>query len=114
MTKQRIRQRKGQNMETPLTTSHNATQRITQREKTLSLTCASNEDSDQPACPRSLISLRCLHKETLHPWKSNAQADLNLRWAHMSEGMFSEVVAKISYPHSTPHRTFTIIDENIV
>ena len=46
----------------------------------------------------------CLHKETLHPWLAtnhpmkilirlqNAQADLNLCWAHMSEGMFFDIV----------------------
>ena len=32
------------------------------------LTGAPIEDSDQPAHPRSLISLRCPHDDTLHPW----------------------------------------------
>ena len=39
---------------------------------------------------RGLISLRCLHKVTLYP---DVQADLNLRWAHVSTCTFSEVVA---------------------
>ena len=47
-------------------------------------------------------SLRCPHEETVHPWLSticaqckfgskcaNAQADLNLSWAHMSKGLTS-------------------------
>ena len=39
-------------------------------------------------------SVRCLHEETLHPWSSKiAQADLNLHWAHLSEGKFSQVEA---------------------
>ena len=38
-----------------------------QREKSYLLTCAPNEDSNQPAHPRSLISLRCPDEETLHP-----------------------------------------------
>ena len=38
--------------------------------KTYLLTCAPNEDSNQPVHPRSLISLRCSHEESLHPWIS--------------------------------------------
>ena len=56
----------------------------------------SSEDLNQPAHLRSLISLRCLHEETLHfgyPKGANAQADLNLCWARMSEGTFSNVAA---------------------
>ena len=34
------------------------------------MTCAPNEDSNQPAHPRSLISLRWPHEETMHPWLS--------------------------------------------
>ena len=64
------------------------------------LTCAPNEDSNQTAHPRCLISLRCLHDETLHPLLSKIrpvtiliwlQADLNLRRAHMSEGQGAHV-----------------------
>ena len=36
-----------------------------QREEIYLLTCALNEDSNQPAHPHSLISLRCAHEETL-------------------------------------------------
>ena len=32
--------------------------------------CAPNEESDQHAHSRSLISPRCPHEETLHPWLS--------------------------------------------
>ena len=70
------------------------------------LICASNEDSDQPAHPRSLIWVFALRIEKLcilgylkcaqrRFWSdcANAQADLNLRWAHMPEGPFSDVTA---------------------
>ena len=69
---------------------------------------APNEDSDQPARPRSLIRVfvgrmkklctlgypKCAQRRF---WSdcANAQADLNLRWAHMSDGTFSDVVARI-------------------
>ena len=33
-------------------------------DKTNKMTCAPSEDSDQPAYPPSLISLRCPHEET--------------------------------------------------
>ena len=36
-------------------------------DKTNKMICASSEDSDQPGYPPSLISLRCLHEETLDP-----------------------------------------------
>ena len=32
------------------------------------MTCAPSEDLAQPGHPPSLISLRCLHEETLDPW----------------------------------------------
>ena len=31
---------------------------------------APNKDSNQPVCPHSLLSLCCLHEESLHPWLS--------------------------------------------
>ena len=52
-------------------------------------------------------SLRLPHQETFQPWLSkmravkilirvrNAQSDLNLHWAHISEGRFLDVTAKI-------------------
>ena len=61
----------------------------------------------QSAHPRSLIWVCCPHGESLHPWLSkmhpkkilincaNAQTDLNIRCAHMSEGTFSDVAAHI-------------------
>ena len=35
---------------------------VPQREKTHLLTCAPNSDSNQPAHPRGLFSLHCLHE----------------------------------------------------
>ena len=70
------------------------------------LTCASNEDSNQPVHPCRLAS-SLSHEETVHSWlakwaqwrfwsdSANAQADLNLRWAHTSENTFSDIVAHI-------------------
>ena len=63
-----------------------------QHDKTNKMTCAPNEDSVQPAQPRSLISLHCPHEEALGPWlflERTAktlirQADLSVRLAHMS------------------------------
>ena len=64
----------------------------------------------KPACASAQFDqrLRCPHGETLHPWLSemrpkkililpryDAQADLNLRLAHMSEGWFSECTTHI-------------------
>ena len=79
-------------------------------EKKYLLTCASNEDSNQPAHPRSLIRAFVVRmKKPCIPgfpkcdqWRfwsdcANAQADLNLRWAHMSEGTFSDVTTYIIY-----------------
>ena len=57
------------------------------------------------ACAQSDQNLRCPHEETLHLWLlemhtvktmiklRESQADLNLRWAHMLWGTFSNVVA---------------------
>ena len=73
------------------------------------LTCAPNEDSNQPAHPRSLIRIFIVRMTKLciicNPkcvqWRfwsdcANAQADLNLRWTHISESMFPDVAAPIS------------------
>ena len=72
------------------------------------LTCAPNEDSNQLAHPHSLI--RVFVEEILHPWLqvykkyakrrfwsdcANAQADLNFRQAHVSDGTFYDVSAYI-------------------
>ena len=70
-----------------------------QREKTYFLICEPNDDSDQPAHPRSH---RCPHEETLNSLLSNIQGrfwsecavDLNLPWTHIvSEGTSSDVAA---------------------
>ena len=75
------------------------------RGKTYILVCASNEDSNQPAHPSNLISIFVVCIKKLHPWLSKmrprkiliTQADLILRWAHMSIGTFSDVT---SYTYS--------------
>ena len=57
------------------------------------LICAPNDDSNQPAHSRSLISLRCPHEETLHPWLSKmrpVKTLIRLRecagWSETSQG----------------------------
>ena len=61
-------------------------------------TCSPSQDSDQPAHSRSLIRIFTGKIATgakfLH---ADAQADLTLRWAHMSEGNISHVTS--SYHH---------------
>ena len=71
------------------------------------LPCAANEDSNQPAHPPSLIAVYAVRKKKFcvlsypnAPSEDSdqtvkAQADLNLRWAHMFEGTFSKVAAHI-------------------
>ena len=74
--------------------------------KTYLLTCAFKDDSDQPMHPLSLISLCCLHEETLQPWlfkmcreDSDQTAWMHrLIWVftvHKSKDMFSHVVAHL-------------------
>ena len=73
-------------------------------ENLLSNMCAQGRLKSACASTQSDQSLRCPHDETLHSWISkmrpvkilicaNAQADLYLRWTHMSEGTFSGFVA---------------------
>ena len=72
------------------------------------LTCTPNEDSNQSAHPHSLSRvvvvrmkklgiLSCPKYAQLRFWYGcvNAQADRNLRFAHMSEGTFCEVAAHL-------------------
>ena len=79
-----------------------------QHEKTYRLTCASNENSNQPALPRSLIRVFVVRMKTVcilsYPkcvyWRfwsdcANAQDDLNVRSAHMSKGTFFDAEAEI-------------------
>ena len=57
---------------------------------------------------QSNLSLNCPHEETMQPWLSKkcaklrfwsdcayAQSDLNLHWADMSEGTFSDIAASV-------------------
>ena len=66
------------------------------REKTYLLTCAPNEDSNQPAHSLRLIRVFVVHMKKLYTlsypncaqWRfwshsANAQAELNLRWTHI-------------------------------
>ena len=65
-------------------------------------------ETNQPACLRSLISVFVVGMKKVYilayskcaQWRfwsdcANAHADLNLRWAHMSEGPFSNVRAQM-------------------
>ena len=74
----------------------------THRQKTYLRTCAPSEDSDQPAISRSLTRSfagrnlvsqgynvsSCVQRRLLSDC-ADAQADLSLCWAHMSEDTFS-------------------------
>ena len=85
----------------------------TQSESTYLLTCASNEDSDQPPHLHSLVRvfvvrmkkhciLRYLNKGPGEDSDCvNTQADLNPRWAHTSERTFSVCAVHISFNHIT-------------
>ena len=70
------------------------------------LTCAANENSNQPTHPSSLIRVFVLRlkkccvlgypkcaKRRFRFDCANPQPDLNLRWEHKSECLFSDVVA---------------------
>ena len=78
-------------------------------QKTYLQTWAPSEDSDQPAHSRSLIRIftgRFLDSQVCNVslcgqrklWSdcADAQADLSLRWAHISEGTFSHVGARMA------------------
>ena len=69
-----------------------------QRQKTYLRTCAPSEDSDQPAQDRhwahfSWPMMFTRATKTLIRL-TDAQADLSLRWAHISEGTFANIVLK--------------------
>ena len=83
-----------------------------QRKKTYLLKCASNEVSNQPAHSRSLIRIFVVRIKTLGIFKypkcaqgwfwldcAKAQAYLNHRWAHKSEGTFRDV--SVRFMHTT-------------
>ena len=97
--------RKCQNHETRPSRS---TKRRRDEQKRYLRTCAPSEDSDQPAHPRSLIRIftgRILERQgynvcsceqrRLRSDCADAQADLSLRWLHVSEGTFSHFAAQI-------------------
>ena len=82
-----------------------------QHQKTYLRTWAPIEDTNQPAHPCCLIRIFVVSMEKLgilgYPkyalwrfWSDrvNAQADLNLRWAHMFEGTFSDVAVYLCLP----------------
>ena len=82
-----------------------------EHDETIKMICAPSEDSDQPGHLPSLISLRCLHEETMgHKLPTVctaktlirlcwwAHADLSLSWAHMSFCWFCRDVTQISWP----------------
>ena len=72
------------------------------------LTCAPNDDSNQSAHSHSLIRIFVVPMKNLcirgyqkcGQWRfwsdcANAHADLNLRWAHISDGSFPDVAAQL-------------------
>ena len=72
-----------------------------QRDITYFPKCASSEDSDQTAHPRSLIRVfagrmknGCING---YPKYANAQADLNLCWTYMSKGTLSDDGAHVNF-----------------
>ena len=64
---------------------------------------ATNEDSNWPVHPCSLISLCCQHEKTFAIKKvpsedsANAQSDQNLHWANMSKGMMLRLICSSKY-----------------
>ena len=75
-----------------------------QRQKTYLLTCAPNEDSNQPAIRASVVRKKTLYilgYPRCTQWGiwtdcTSAQAYMNLRWAHIFEGSFSDVADNFS------------------
>ena len=86
-------------------------------QKTYLRTCAPSEDSDQPAHSRSLIRIfterfldikrcqvsLCGQRELWSDW-ADAHADLSLRWAHMTEGTFSQIPSHMIRGRQCPNR----------
>ena len=73
-----------------------------QRQKTYLQTYAPNEESDQTARMRSLISLRCPLEQIVHlgyPKYESEESKNNFRWAHMSADTFHDVAGG-SFPFS--------------
>ena len=81
------------------------------RPKTHLRTCAPSKDSDQPAHLRSLtrnFTVRILDSQGCEVsscrqrrlWSdcADVQSDLSLRWAHMSDGTFSDIAAHLILP----------------
>ena len=80
-----------------------------QHDKTNKMACAPSEDSDQPGHPPSLTRVFAVRmnkpwawsyplsaqRRLWSDWSSAAQADLSLRWAHMSFCWFCHAVAQM-------------------
>ena len=65
--------------------------------------CASAQSDQSIDCPHKKLCILGYQKGA--QWRfwsdcANAQADLNLLWAHMSEGMFSDYVDHLFWPQS--------------
>ena len=65
------------------------------------MACAPSEDSDQPGHPPSLIRDFAVRSKCFD-W-ADAQADLSLRWAHMSFCWFCHEAAQLNTSHRTVH-----------
>ena len=69
-----------------------------QRDKTNKMICAPSEDSDQPGHPVFAVRLKSTWSSAQwRLWSDwiDAQADLSLRWAHMSFCWFCRAAAQI-------------------
>ena len=76
--------------------------------------CAQRRLESACASAQSDQSLRCPHEELLHPWLikmhpvkilirlRKSHADQNLRWAHISEGTFSDFEVHIKSKGNSP------------
>ena len=107
-----------------------------QRQKTYLLTCAASEDSDQPAHSHicavwSESSLDAFLDSQRYKVSScgqrrlwsdcaDAQADLSLRWAHMSEDTFSHFFGSFtdenvqSSEHNDKHNGHTTLKQRLI
>ena len=65
-------------------------------------TCASSEDSERPSHSCSLIRVFVVRMKKLC-FPANEQVDLNLRWAHISEGTFYDVAAQLGF-YDSPYK----------
>ena len=87
------------------------------------MTCAPNKDSNQYTHPHSLtrVFVGCMKKLCILGYpkcaqcrflsdSANAQADLNLRWVHISEGTLSDVAAHLYFRQVNMGTNFVLLN----